>query len=206
MSHLSRRELLAVGAAAGGGLLIGWRVEARPRVSGAPPAPGAFTPNQWIRIGKDGRVTLVVSQVEMGQGTYTSMPMLLAEELEVDLAKVHVEPAPPDDKLYGLPGFGIQVTGASTSVRLLYGPLRKAGATARMQLVAAAAQSWKVDPASCTAENGTVKHAASGRALTYGALAEKAAQIPVPEKVTLKDPKDFKLIGTSAKRLDTPAK
>ena len=202
MSDLSRRELLAVSAAVGGGLLIGWRVEARPN----PAAPAAFTPNQWIRIGKDGQVTLVVSQVEMGQGTYTSMPMLLAEELEVELTKVHVEAAPPDDKLYGLPGFGIQVTGASTSVRLLYGPLRKAGATARTMLVAAAAETWKVDPSSCTARNGTVKHAATGRVLTYGALAEKAARSPVPEQVTLKDPKHFTLVGTPAKRLDAPAK
>jgi len=202
MSDLSRRELLAVSAAVGGGLLIGWRVEARPN----PAAPAAFTPNQWIRIGKDGQVTLVVSQVEMGQGTYTSMPMLLAEELEVELTKVHVEAAPPDDKLYGLPGFGIQVTGASTSVRLLYGPLRKAGATARTMLVAAAAETWKVDPSSCTARNGTVNHAATGRVLTYGALAEKAARSPVPEQVTLKDPKHFTLVGTPAKRLDAPAK
>ena len=206
MSHLSRRELLAVGAAAGGGLLIGWRVEARPRVSGAAAGPDAFTPNQWIRIGKDGRVTLVVSQVEMGQGTYTSMPMLLAEELEVDLGKVHVEPAPPDDKLYGLPGFGVQLTGASTAVRLLYEPLRKAGATARMMLITAAAQTWKVDPSSCRAQNGAVKHPSTGRTLSYGALAEKAAKAPVPAQVTLKDPKDFKLIGTPARRLDTPAK
>jgi len=202
MSDLSRRELLAVSAAVGGGLLIGWRVEARPN----PAAPAAFTPNQWIRIGKDGQVTLIVSQVEMGQGTYTSMPMLLAEELEVELTKVHVEAAPPDDKLYGLPGFGIQVTGASTSVRLLYGPLRKAGATARTMLVAAAAETWKVDPSSCTARNGTVKHAATGRVLAYGALAEKAARSPVPEQVTLKDPKHFTLVGTPAKRLDAPAK
>src|ERR1700754_2519206 len=118
MSELSRRELLTVGAVAGGGLLIGWRVEARPRAqaAGAP----AFAPNQWIRIGKDGRVTLVVSQVEMGQGTYTSMPMLLAEELEVELAKVTIEPAAPDDKLYGIPDIGLQFTGGSTSVSTLY--------------------------------------------------------------------------------------
>jgi isoquinoline 1-oxidoreductase beta subunit len=206
MAHLSRRELLVVGAAAGGGLLIGWRVEARPRAPAASGTSTAFIPNQWIRIGKDGRITLVVSQVEMGQGTYTSMPMLLAEELEVELAKVHVEPAPPDDKLYGLPGFGVQLTGASTSVRLLYEPLRKAGATARTMLIAAAAQTWKVDQAACSAQNGAVRHTASRRTLSYGALAEKAARVPVPTQVTLKDPKDFKLIGTPAKRLDTPAK
>ena len=206
MSALTRRELLAVGAAAGGGLMIGWRVEARPRSAAASTTPAAFVPNQWIRIGKDGRVTLVVSQVEMGQGTYTSMPMILAEELEVELARVQLEPAPPDDKLYGLPGFGVQLTGASTSVRLMYQPLRKAGATARTMLIAAAAGQWKVDPSSCRAQNGTVKHTATGRTLSYGALAERAATVPVPAQVTLKDPKDFKLIGTPAKRLDTPAK
>jgi CO/xanthine dehydrogenase Mo-binding subunit len=206
MGHLSRRELLAVGAATGGGLLIGWRVEARPP---APPGPGTtavFTPNQWIRIGKDGRVTLVVAQVEMGQGTYTSMPMLLAEELEVELSQVQLEPAPPNDKLYGLPGFGVQLTGASTSVRLMYEPLRRAGAMARTLLTSAAAETWKVDPKSCTAQKGAVTHVATRRTLTYGALAEKAARLPVPTQVALKDPKDFKLIGTPAKRLDAPAK
>jgi len=206
MGQLSRRELLVVGAAAGGGLLIGWRVEARPGTPAPSATSATFAPNQWIRIGKDGRVTLVVAQVEMGQGTYTSMPMLLAEELEVDLGQVHLEPAPPDDKLYGLPGFGIQVTGASTSVRLMYEPLRRAGATARTLLVNAAAQTWKVDPGTCTAHKGVVTHGASGRALAYGALAEKAARLPVPTQVALKDPKDFKLIGTPARRLDTPAK
>jgi CO/xanthine dehydrogenase Mo-binding subunit len=206
MSQLSRRELLAVGVAAGGGLLIGWRVEARPRAAATSGTSAAFTPNQWVRIGNDGRVTLIVSQVEMGQGTYTSMPMLLAEELEVDLGSVHIEPAPPDEKLYGLPGVGPQFTGGSTSVRLFYEPLRRAGATARTMLIAAAAQAWKVDPASCNAQKGTVKHVPTARVLTYGALAERAARVPVPAQVTLKDPKDFKLIGTPAKRLDSPAK
>ena len=206
MSALTRRELLAVGAAAGGGLLIGWHAEARPRSAAGSTSSAVFVPNQWIRIGKDGRVTLVVSQVELGQGAYTAMPMILAEELEVDLTKVQLEPAPPDDKLYGIPGFGVQITGGSVSVRLLYQPLRKAGATARTMLIAAAAQTWKVDPSSCRAQNGTVKHTTTGRTLSYGALAEKASTVPVPAEVTLKDPRDFKLIGTPAKRLDTPAK
>ena len=206
MSHLSRRELLVVGAVAGGGLLLGWRVDARTPVPSSAAGSAAFTPNQFIRIGKDGRVTLIVAQVEMGQGTYTSMPMLLAEELEVELAQVHLEPAPPDDKLYALPGFGLQLTGASTSVRFLYQPLRQAGATARTMLVSAAAQTWNVDPGSCTARKGAVTHTATGRTLTYGALAGKAARLPVPTEVRLKDPKDFTLIGTPAKRLDAPAK
>jgi len=130
MGRVSRRQFLTVGAAAGGGLLLAWHQDARARPRPAS-AKAAFAPNAFIRIGRDGRVTMIVAQVEMGQGTYTSMPMLLAEELEVGLDQVHVEHAPPDEKLYGLPGFGIQFTGASTSVRLLYEPMRKAGAAWR---------------------------------------------------------------------------
>ncbi len=208
MAPVSRRQFLSVGVAAGGGLLLGWHVEARQRVLAATVkgTPSAFAPNAFIRIGKDGRVTMIVAQVEMGQGTYTSMPMLLAEELEVGLDQVQVEHAPPDDKLYGIPGFGFQMTGASTSVRLLYEPLRRAGATARSMLVAAAAQSWNVDVASCRAEKGVVTHTPTARKLAYGALVDRAAKLPVPTQVTLKDPKNFTLIGTPAKRLDTPAK
>jgi len=207
MSGLSRRELLLASAASTGGLLLGW-FQAGPRVAAAA-AKGAsteFAPNAFIRIGKDGRVTLIMCQVEMGQGTYTSMSMLLAEELEVGLDQVKLEHAPPDDKLYANPLFGDQETGASTSVRVFFDPLRRAGATARTMLVAAAAQTWKVDPASCQANRAVVTHTSTGRKLTYGALAEKAAKLPVPRQVALKAPKDFKLLGTPAKRLDTPAK
>jgi len=205
---LSRRQLLFVGAAAGGGFLLGWHRPSGPRIlaAAAKAMPPAFAPNAFIRIGTDGRVTLIMNQVEMGQGTYTSMPMLLAEELEVGLDQVQLEHAPPDEKLYAIPGFGIQMTGSSTSVRMLYEPLRRAGATARIMLVAAAAQTWNVDPASCRAQRGVVTHTPTGRKLGYGTLADKAATMPVPARVALKDPKDFKLIGTPAKRLDTPAK
>src|SRR5882762_5915852 len=160
MDRLSRRQLLSVGAAAGGGFLIGWHRDPRPRVLAAagPATPAAFAPNAFLRIGRDGRVTVIVCQVEMGQGTYTSMPMLLAEELEVGLDQVQIEHAPPDDKLYGLPGFGLQFTGASTSVKLLYEALRRAGAAARTMLVAAAAQTWNVDAASCRAQKAVVTH------------------------------------------------
>ena len=208
MDRVSRREFLIAGAAAGGGLLLEWHLDGRPRAAAADPeaTPSVFAPNAFIRIGRDGRVTLIMSQVEMGQGTYTSMPMLLAEELEVGLDQVRLEHAPPDDKLYANPLFGDQETGASTSVRAFFEPLRRAGASARMMLVAAAAQTWKVDPASCQARKGEVIHAPTGRKLSYGALADKAAGLPVPTQVTLKKPKDFKLIGTPAKRLDTPAK
>src|SRR5712671_2985733 len=208
MARVSRRGFLTAGAAAGGGLLLGWHLDAGARglAAAAKGKPSVFAPNAFIRIGSDGRVTLVMCQVEMGQGTYTSMPMLLAEELEVGLDQVRLEHAPPDDKLYANPIFGDQETGASTSVRVFYEPLRRAGATARTMLVAAAAAAWKVDPASCRARKGVVTHSQTGRTLTYGALADKAAGLPVPASVTLKDPKDFKLIGTPAKRLDTPAK
>src|SRR5712672_3226006 len=205
---LSRRQLLFVGAAAGGGFLVGWHRPSGPRIlaAAAKATPAVFAPNAFIRIGRDGRITLIINQVEMGQGTYTSMPMLLAEELEGGLDQVHLEHAPPDDKLYSVPVFGFQVTGASCSVRLLYEPLRRAGAAARSMPVAAAAQTWNVDPGSCRADKGVVTHTPTGRKLRYGALADKAATLPVPAQVALKDPKDFKLIGTPAKRLDTPAK
>lgn len=205
LGDLSRRGFLRASVAAGGGLLLAFGLP--PRAARARDAPEAnFAPDGFIRIGQDGRVAFIVPQVEMGQGTFTSCPMLIAEELEVDLAQVHTEQAPPNGALYtnGLVGF--QVTGGSTSMRAFYEPLRKAGATAREMLIAAAAATWNVDPASCRAEKGSVIHAATGRSLGYGALAEKAATMPVPEKVTLKEPSAFKLIGTAAKRLDTPGK
>ncbi len=203
---VSRRDFVVV-LTATGGLMLGWRVGDRsgPATAAAITPPG-FAPNAFIRIGPDGRVTLIMGQVEMGQGMYTAMPQLLAEELEVGLDQVHLEHAPPDDKLYANPIFRFQATGGSTSVKGLYEPMRRAGATARTMLIAAAAARWKVDPASCHAERGAVIHAASRRRIGYGALASAAAALPVPDKVVLKRPEDFKLIGTPAKRLDTPAK
>ena len=201
---VSRRDFVVVLTATGGGLLLGYRIGDLRAAAAAPPSD--FAPNGFIRIGTDGRITLIMPQVEMGQGMYTSMPMLLAEELEVGLDQVELKHAPPDDKLYANPLVGFQMTGASSSVRMMYGPLRKAGATARTMLVAAAAQTWDVNAASCRARRGVVTHTPTGRRLTYGALADKAAKVPVPDKVTLKDPKTFTLIGTPAKRLDTPQK
>src|SRR5438093_7040678 len=198
---LSRRAFLEVGAAVGGGLLLGFTLPA-PRRGRA----DRFAPNAFIRIDRDGRVTLIMHKVEMGQGTYTSMPMLLAEELEVDLAQVQLEHAPPDDARYAEPLFGVQETGGSTSVRGNWEQLRRAGATARTMLVSAAAQTWKVDPSSCNAARGEVIHGASGRRLSYGALVDAAVLLAVPRTVPLKDPKDFKLIGTPAKRRDGPDK
>ncbi|MEH2479000.1 isoquinoline 1-oxidoreductase beta subunit [Nitrobacteraceae bacterium AZCC 2146] len=203
--RLSRRTLLTAGAAAGGGLLLS--ISMPSWIAGAEAADAvSFAPNAFVRIGRDGQVTLVMNQVEMGQGTYTSMPMLIAEELEVELSKVKLEHAPPDDKLYGNPLIGFQVTGGSTSVRGFWKPLRVAGATARTMLIAAAAATWKVDAASCHAAKGEVIHAASGRKLAYGKLVDQAAKLAVPANVALKDRKDFTLIGTSAKRTDSPGK
>jgi isoquinoline 1-oxidoreductase beta subunit len=202
---LSRRGFLQAGAAVGGGLLLSFKVPLGLRGVLAAPAE-TFAPNAFIRIDGDGRVMLIMPQVEMGQGTYTSMPMIIAEELEVQLSQVQLEAAPPNRKLYINPLVGDQATGGSTSVRAFFDPLRRAGATARTMLVDAAAATWNVDAFSCRAEKGTVVHDSTGRTLTYGALARKAATMPVPDQVTLKDPKDFKLIGTPAKRLDAAGK
>jgi CO/xanthine dehydrogenase Mo-binding subunit len=203
---VSRRAFLAAGAAAGGGLLLGFYLPARIDAKAQPAGDDIFRPNAFVRIRPDDTITLVMPQVEMGQGTYTSMPMLIAEELEVDLARVSLEAAPPDDKLYANPLLGFQVTGGSTSVPGWWEPLRRAGATARAMLIEAAAAQWNVDPASCHAEKGEVVHPPTGQRLSYGALADAAAKLPVPGNVALKDAKDFTLIGTPAKRLDTPDK
>jgi isoquinoline 1-oxidoreductase beta subunit len=203
-SALSRRGFLQAGAVAGGGLMLSLSLPFAKRDA---EAADSFAPNAFIRIGGDGQVVLTMPYVEMGQGTYTSIPMLLAEELEVGLNQVQLEHAPANAKLYGNPLLGgEQATGNSNAVRASWKPLRQAGAAARTMLVAAAAKRWNVDPASCRAQNGEVLHAASGRRAKYGELAADAASLPVPENLALKEPKDFKLIGTPAKRLDTPAK
>ena len=207
---LSRRTFLRTSAAAGGGLLlaVAWPGPARFAAAAGTSQVESFAPNAFVRIGPNGRIALIVCQVEMGQGTYTSMPMLIAEELEVGLNQVDVEAAPPDDKLYANPLLLFQATGGSTSVRAFWKPLREAGAAARILFVEAAAQTWGVDPASCHAEKGEVIHEPTGRRLAYGKLADKAATLPVPDiaKIVLKDPKDFTIIGKPVKRIDTPGK
>jgi isoquinoline 1-oxidoreductase beta subunit len=205
-ADLSRRNFLRASAIAGGGLLLSVNLPFAGRESEAAAAAGDFAPNAFVRIGGDGKVVLTMPYVEMGQGTYTSIPMLIAEELEIGLNQVQLEHAPPSDKLYANPLLGVQATGNSNAMRGAWQPMRKAGATAKAMLVAAAAKRWNVEPATCRAENGEVHHAASGRKLGYGELAADAAQMPVPENVTLKSPAEFKLIGTAAKRLDTPSK
>ncbi|HEY8197162.1 MAG TPA: xanthine dehydrogenase family protein molybdopterin-binding subunit [Gemmatimonadales bacterium] len=213
MTGLSRRDFVVVIAEAGGGLLLGCRVSEPRRAGSGPtasstqaPTPPAFAPNAFVRVGTDDTVTVMLPQAEMGQGIYTALSMLVAEELEVGLDQVKVEPAPGDNRVYANPLIGFQATGGSTSVRAFYEPMRQAGAAARTMLVAAAAQRWGVSPSACRAKNGAVRHTENGRSLTYGQLAEEAARQPVPAKVTLKDPKQFTLIGTPAKRLDTRSK
>ena len=200
-SSLSRRGFLQAGAAAGGGLMLSLNLPL-----GKAEAANTFAPNAFVRIGSDGQIVLTMPYVEMGQGTYTSIPMLIAEELEVDLKQVRLEHAPPNEKLYVNPLLGVQATGNSNAMRGAWQPLRQAGATARTMLMAAAAKKWNVDPASCRAKNGEVSHPPTGRAIKYGALAADAAQMPVPQNVALKRAQDFALIGKPAKRLDTPAK
>ena len=207
ISH-SRRDFLkfSVTAALGGGLLLAFGLPVRAEVSDELTTDAPFAPNAFLRIDRSGKVIFVNPFIEMGQGTYTSIPMLIAEELEVDVNKVVIEHSPPDDKLYVNPLIGIQMTGGSTAVRSSYVRLRQAGATARTMLIAAAAQSWKVDPSSCRAESGVVVHEATGRRIGYAELVDAAAKLPVPENVTLKEPAQFRLIGTPQKRLDSPGK
>jgi isoquinoline 1-oxidoreductase beta subunit len=202
-TNLSRRSFLATSTAAGGGLILSLSLPLGR--SEAAPSDG-FAPNAFIRIGGDGEVVLTMPYVEMGQGTYTSIPMLIAEELEVDLKQVRLEHAPPNEKLYANPLLGVQATGNSNAMRGAWKPLREAGATARIMLVAAAAKRWGVDQNSCRAQDGEVIHVPTGRRLKYGELAAEAAVMPAPGNVTLKSPDEFKLIGTPAKRLDAPAK
>src|SRR3954469_21817840 len=169
---------------------------------------GTFAPNGFIRISPTGVVTLIIPMIEMGQGVYTSLSMLLAEELEVKLDKIQVQHAPPNDALYVNSIIGIQNTGGSASVRAFWTPLRQAGAVGRYLLIAAAAKRWNVDPATCRAKDGVVFDASGSKHLTYGELAKAAAKLPVPPaaNVKLKEPKDFTLIGTRAKRVDSPIK
>jgi isoquinoline 1-oxidoreductase beta subunit len=204
MGHieLSRRGILKTGLLAGGGLMLGLRLPGLAR--GAEAAD--FAPNAFVKIDPAGTITLIMPNAEVGQGIFTSAAMLLAEELEVGLEQVQLQAAPPDLSKYTDPSLGDQATGGSASIRGDWMRLRQAGATARVMLIAAAAKQWKVDPATCHAERGVVLHGPTGRSLGYGALAAGAAALPMPQDVPLKAQADFKLIGTSAKRLDTPSK
>ena len=196
MSPLSRREFVAAGAAAGAGLVIGFYL---PHGAKGPQGK-AFSPNAYLKITPDNKVTIVVARSEMGQGVRTSLPMILAEELEADWKQIQIEQAGASTL------FGDQTTGGSASVRTTWDPMRKAGAAAREMLISAAALDWGVGRATCKAENGAILHAASNRRATYGELANKAAALPVPTDVPLKSAKEYKLVGKPIARLDTPAK
>ena len=210
---VTRRQFVLVAAAVGGALVLGVtarRLQRRPGAAGT--QRGVL--NAFVRIEPSGRVTLVMPKVEMGQGTYTSLPMLIAEELEVGLDAVSIEAAPPNPEVYGFvpdpsadEGLKFdQSTGTSLSIIQCWTPLRQAGATARLMLIEAAARRWGVPAATCHAENGAVVHATSGRRLGYGDLAAAAAALPVPAAPPLKAAKDFRLIGHATTRLDGPSK
>ncbi|HEY2034831.1 MAG TPA: molybdopterin cofactor-binding domain-containing protein [Rhizomicrobium sp.] len=203
------RRTLLTGGLAGGFLLAFHMPFAEAAIQNAPegiqPDPGPFAPNAFIRIDNTGKTTLVMPQVEMGQGVYTSIAMIIAEELDADWSKVTLEAAPPNEKLYANPLLSVQATGNSNSIRAFWNPLRKAAAGARALLVAAAAKQWNVDPATCTTMNGMVVHKATNRTLAYGALADHTTGTP-PANPPLKTTKEFRLIGKPLKRLDTPDK
>ncbi|HKI95564.1 MAG TPA: xanthine dehydrogenase family protein molybdopterin-binding subunit [Gemmatimonadales bacterium] len=201
----TRRDFLGVTAATGLGLVLGFHRPLKGQAALIAKAMGTDTAsdaelNAWVHIAPDDTITLVINESEMGQGVLTSLPMILAEELDADWTKVRSEPAPADTR------FGRQSTGGSTSVRMDYANLRTVGAAARAMLIGAAAQRWGVPAGECSTDVGYVVHAASKRRASYGSLAVDAAKITPPEKPPLKDPKDFRIIGKPMKRLDTPDK
>jgi len=202
-----RRDFLKKSAITGAGLCISAYV--RELGAGArelaAAGPGVFAPNAFVRIAPDETITIIANHSEMGQGIYTSLPMLLNEELEADWSKIKVEAAPVD-AAYNHTVFGVQMTGGSTTTPSEWERFRKMGAMARLMLVEAAAQKWNVAAQSCHVEKGFVVHATSGRKASYGSLAAAAAQLKPPHDIPLKVPKKFALIGTSPKRLDTPSK
>jgi isoquinoline 1-oxidoreductase beta subunit len=195
VSPISRRAFLGRSAAAGTGLVIGFYF---PKSSSAQ-TTGVFSPNAYLRITPDEKITIVVARTEMGQGVWTALPMILAEELEVDLKQITVEQAGASTL------FGDQGTGGSASVRTTWDPMRKAGAQAREMLISAAATQWGVPRESCKAESAAIVHSTTGRKLSYGSLATKAATLPLPDNPLLKSA-GYKLVGKSTPRLDTPSK
>jgi len=203
---LDRRAFLKVTAAAGGGLIISGVVPELMGRAATLEAAGVFEPNVWVRIGADDTVTMTLTMLEMGQGVMTSMPMLVAEELDIDWTRIKTEWAPADPK-YGNPNFGgQQLTAGSNSVRGMWKTLRESGAAARAMLMTAAAQTWGVAESTVSTQKGEVVHMASGRRLKYGALVDRAAVLPVPKSVALKSPKEFTVLGESLARLDIPEK
>jgi isoquinoline 1-oxidoreductase subunit beta len=203
---LSRRTLIKGGLAVGAGLVVGFEIPLGRRAAVAQQSPGSFTPNQWITIDRDGLVTMINSVVEMGQGSLTTMPAILADELDTDLGRVRVTQAPANPKLYANPVTGGQSYGGSRGVRDHIEMLRKAGAAARQMLRQAAANEWSVPLAEVDTEPDVVIHKPTGRRLPYSALVDKAAQLPVPQNPTLKTPSQFRYMGKIMHRRDTPLK
>lgn len=195
MSPLSRREFVAAGVAAGAGLVVGFYLP-----HGGKSGKEIFSPNAYVRITPDNKITIIVARSEMGQGVRTALPMILAEELEADWRNIEIEQAGASTL------YGDQTTGGSASVKTTWDPMRKAGAAAREMLISAAALAWGVPRSSCKAQTGSIVHAASNRRLSYGELASKAATLPIPTDVPLKQSKDYKLVGQRLARVDTPSK
>src|ERR1700758_2371999 len=195
MSPLSRRDFVGAGFAAGAGLVIGFYL---PHRGGS--RKESFSPNAYLRITPDNKVTIVVARSEMGQGVRTALPMILAEDLEADWKQIEIEQAGASTL------FGDQTTGGSASIRTTWDPMRRAGAAAREMLISAAALTWSVPRSACVAESGHIKHSASNRSLGYGELVDKAATLPIPSDVTLKQSKDYTIVGQRLARVDSPAK
>jgi isoquinoline 1-oxidoreductase beta subunit len=205
---MDRRDFIKAGATLAGSLVVDLALPLGPIPAFAQTSTASFAPNAFIRIDRQNVVTLVMPMCEMGQGVYTAMATLLAEELEIALDQVRIEHAPADDARYANPLLGSQITGNSTTIRAFWTPLRQAGAAARTMLITAAAKGWSVDAASCRAERGAVIHAGSGRRLSYGELVDAAAAlaVPSPGSVVLKRLEDMTLIGRPIKRLEGPDK
>jgi isoquinoline 1-oxidoreductase beta subunit len=205
MVRISRRDLLKATAMVGGGLVIGFVIPGAKRFALAQaPAPAALPPmNAFLHVGADDSVTVLLAHSEMGQGIWTTLPMLIAEELDADWSKVKVEHAPAA-AVYAHTVFGMQMTGGSSTTWSEFDRYRQAGAMARALLVQAAAQRFGVQASECRTENGAV--ICGGKTARYGELADAAAKLPAPAQVKLKEPKDWKLIGKATKRLDTPEK
>jgi isoquinoline 1-oxidoreductase beta subunit len=204
--NLSRRDFCKSGAVLGGGLVLGFYVPGCKQAADKGAVPEQFIPNAFIRIGADETVTIIVNKSEMGQGVYTSLPMLIAEELEVDWSTIRFEPAPVAPEYNHTQWGPIQGTGGSTSIRSCWEQFRKAGATARVMLERTAAEQWKIAPTDCKAENGYVIHKTKNKKISFGKLVSKASEQTVPQNIILKDPDKFKVIGKTKKRLDTPEK
>jgi isoquinoline 1-oxidoreductase beta subunit len=200
MSELSRRGFLATTAAGGAGLVLGLAWPRPERDAAAEDSPAAFQPSPFLRVAPDGKVTVWVSRTEMGQGVRTALPMLVAEELECRWEEIEIETADAAPESV----YGSQLTGGSRSIRNLFDPLRRAGAAAREMLVAAAAERWGVAVSECAAQEGRVRHAASRREASFGALAVDAARLPVPAEPRVNPPESWRLVGTRALRKDGP--